>query len=146
MRERFWERFPLHELTHEEWEAVCDGCGRCCLVKLEDEDTGEVVYTRVACKLLDLKTGHCSDYSNRFAHVPDCLQLSMDNLTQLKWLPLSCGYRRLHEGRGLESWHPLVSGDFNSVKQAGISVAGRVLPESAVDPDDLEDHVVRWIH
>lgn len=146
MRERFWERFSLQEMDTEEWEALCDGCGRCCLIKLEDEESGEVLYTRVACQLLDLKTAACSDYPARQRHVPDCLQLSLDNLPALGWLPASCAYRRVHEGRGLEDWHPLLSGTKETVKQAGISVVGRVLPETAVMPDDLEDHIVRWIH
>lgn len=146
LRELFWERYALSELTPEEWEAICDGCGRCCLVKLEDEDSGDVVYTRVACKLLDLKTARCSDYPNRLSQVPDCLQLTPESLPRIHWLPLSCSYRRLYDGRGLASWHPLVSGTLESVKRAGISVAGRVLPESAVHEDDLEDHVIKWIH
>lgn len=145
MREKFWERYPLAELTTEEWEALCDGCGRCCLIKLEDEDSGEVAYTRVACKLLDLKTARCSDYPGRLSKVPDCLRLTPETVAQVYWLPKSCSYRRMSDGRGLASWHPLVSGSADSVKQAGISVAGRVLPELAVHEDDLEDHVIRWI-
>ena len=145
LRERFWERFPLKALTGPEWEALCDGCGRCCLHKLEYEDTGEIDYTDVACRLLDLGTARCSDYANRRAHVPDCVQLSPDTIDSINWLPATCAYRRLNEGRGLPRWHPLVSGNPEAVAKAGISVAGRVLPETAVDEDDIEEHVIRWI-
>lgn len=145
LRERFWERYPIKSLTPAEWEALCDGCGRCCLHKLEYEDTGEIDYTDVACRLLDLGTARCSDYANRRAHVPDCVQLSPETLDSINWLPATCAYRRLNEGRGLPRWHPLLSGNPESVAKAGISVAGRVLPETAVDEDDIEEHVVRWI-
>lgn len=145
MRERFWERHALAELTLAEWEALCDGCGRCCLHKLEYEDTGEIAYTRVACKLLDLASARCSDYAGRRRHVPDCVRLTPDTLGEINWLPATCAYRRLHEGRGLPRWHPLLTGDPESVVRARISVRGRVLPETAVDEDDLEEHVIRWI-
>lgn len=144
-RERFWERYSLKELSPAEWEALCDGCGRCCLHKLEYEDTGEIAYTRVACKLLDLATARCRDYPGRKRQVPDCVQLSPDNLDAINWLPATCAYRRLHEGRGLPRWHPLISGDPQSVQKARISVIGRVLPETVVDEDELEEHVVRWV-
>lgn len=144
-RERFWERYSLKELSLAEWEALCDGCGRCCLHKLEYEDTGEIAYTRVACKLLDLATARCRDYPGRKRQVPDCVQLSPDNLEAINWLPATCAYRRLHEGRGLPRWHPLISGDPQSVQKARISVIGRVLPETVVDEDELEEHVVRWV-
>ncbi len=146
MRERFWETVRLADMSREEWEALCDGCGRCCLVKLEDEDSGEVAYTRIACQLLDLSSARCSDYPNRLSRVPDCLQLTPETLPNIAWLPASCAYRRMREGRGLAHWHPLVSGTVDSVKRAGISVAGRVLPESAVAEDDWEEHIIRWIH
>lgn len=145
LRERFWERHALAELSAAEWEALCDGCGRCCLHKLEYEDTGEIAYTRVACKLLDLSTARCGDYRRRKQKVPDCVQLTPENIGSINWLPATCAYRRLHEGRGLPRWHPLLTGDPASVQQARISVLGRVLPETAVDEDDLDEHVVRWI-
>lgn len=145
LRERFWERYPLQALSGAEWEALCDGCGRCCLHKLEYEDTGAIDYTDVACRLLDLSTARCSDYPGRRRHVPDCVQLSPDNLDSIDWLPATCAYRRLNEGRGLPRWHPLVSGTHDTVAKAGISVAGRVFPETAVDEEDLEEHVIRWI-
>lgn len=145
LRERFWELYPLAELSVAEWEALCDGCGRCCLHKLEYEDTGEIDYTRVACRLLDLGTAQCSDYPGRRRQVPDCVQLTPANLDSINWLPATCAYRRLNEGRGLPRWHPLLSGTPDSVRKAGISVAGRVLPETAVHEDDIEEHVIRWI-
>ena len=145
LRERFWEHYPLAELSVAEWEALCDGCGRCCLHKLEYEDTGEIDYTRVACRLLDLGTAQCSDYAGRRQHVPDCVQLTPANLDSINWLPATCAYRRLNEGRGLPRWHPLLSGTPESVYKAGISVAGRVLPETAVHEDDIEEDVIRWI-
>lgn len=145
LRERFWERHPLKELSVAEWEALCDGCGRCCLHKLEYEDTGEVDYTDVACRLLDISSARCSDYPGRRQHVPDCVQLTPANLDSIDWLPATCAYRRLNEGRGLPRWHPLVSGTSDTVVSAGISVAGRVLSETAVNEDELEEHVIRWI-
>jgi uncharacterized cysteine cluster protein YcgN (CxxCxxCC family) len=145
MRERFWDHFKLTELTQEEWEALCDGCGRCCLIKLEDEDSGEIAFTGVACKQLNLKTAQCQDYPNRQQRVPDCIQLTPEAVTRIKWLPRSCGYRRVHEGRGLAAWHPLISGDPFSVQKAGIAVIGRVVSESAVYEDDLQDHVIKWV-
>lgn len=145
LRERFWERHTLQELTPAEWEALCDGCGRCCLHKLEYEDSGDIDYTRVSCRLLDLSTAQCSDYPNRRRQVPDCVQLRPDNLAGINWLPASCAYRRLQEGRGLARWHPLLSGTPQSVVNAGISVIGRVLPETVVAEEDIEEHVIRWI-
>lgn len=137
--------YSLSQLTAAEWEALCDGCGRCCLHKLEYEDTGEIAYTAVACKLLDLSSARCSDYPGRHRHVPDCVRLTPDNLADINWLPGSCAYRRLYEGRGLARWHPLLSGNPATVQAAGISVIGRVLPETVVDEDEIEEHVIRWI-
>lgn len=142
MRERFWERFSLSEMSDDEWEALCDGCGQCCLVKLEDEDSGDIVTLDLACRLLDIPHCRCSDYANRFTHVPGCTKLSLDNLPAFRWLPGSCAYRRLHEGRGLASWHPLVSGDPRSVQRAGIGVARFAVPEGSVPDDELEDHII----
>ncbi len=145
LRARFWEHYSLKELSPAEWEALCDGCGRCCLHKLEYEDSDAIDYTDVACRLLDLSTARCSDYPGRKSHVPDCVQLTPDNIAEIDWLPASCAYRRLNEGRGLARWHPLVSGDAGSVQKARISVIGRVLPETVVDEDEIEEHVIRWI-
>ncbi|MGC3874277.1 YcgN family cysteine cluster protein [Halomonas sp. GXIMD04776] len=142
MRERFWERFSLDELSTEEWEALCDGCGRCCLTKLEDEESGDIVTLDVACKLLDTKNCHCQDYTHRFERVPGCTQMSLTTLRDFHWLPASCAYRRLYEGRGLAKWHPLISGDPRSVHRAGISVAHFAVSERDVSEDEWEDHII----
>jgi uncharacterized cysteine cluster protein YcgN (CxxCxxCC family) len=118
----FWKQKKLHELNDKEWEAVCDGCGRCCLHKLEDIDSGELHYTRLACKLLDIDTCQCKNYADRFSYVPDCISLKQDLYQTLKWLPASCAYRLLAEGKDLPDWHHLVSGDPLSVETAGISI------------------------
>jgi uncharacterized cysteine cluster protein YcgN (CxxCxxCC family) len=145
LRERFWEHYSLDQLTLAEWEAVCDGCGLCCLVKLEDEDTHEVAYTKLACKLLDCKTARCTDYANRKQHVPDCVQLTPDMVGQLHWLPPSCAYKRLDNGQKLPRWHPLITGNAKSVREARKSAAGRCIPETDIAEDDVEDYVVRWV-
>ncbi len=143
LRPRFWERFPLEELTGAEWEALCDGCGRCCLRKIEYEDTGEVLYTSVACKLLDHESCRCALYDRRHEFVPDCVRLAPRNLPEVaSWMPTSCAYRLLFEGRPLPEWHPLLSGTFESVVEAGISMRGKVVSEITVTDDDLEDYVI----
>jgi uncharacterized cysteine cluster protein YcgN (CxxCxxCC family) len=121
----FWKRKKLKEMSREEWESLCDGCARCCLVKLEDEDTGRIHFTSAACKLLDGKTCRCTDYRNRNRRVPDCVRLTPENVGTLSWLPRTCAYRLLAEGKDLAWWHPLVSGRAETVREAGISVAGR---------------------
>lgn len=141
----FWETKALGEMNREEWESLCDGCGRCCLVKLEDAEDGAVYFTDVACRLLDCHSCRCTDYSGRMAQVPDCIELSPEKMAQIPWLPKTCAYRLLHEGRKLYPWHPLVSGDPASVHRAGISVRGLVVPEGRVKPEELEDHVIHWI-
>jgi uncharacterized protein len=143
MRPRFWETVPLAQMTAKEWEALCDGCGKCCLNKLEDEDTGEVAFTRVACRLFDDATCRCLDYANRKRLVPECVVLTLRSLPEISsWMPRSCAYRRLNEGRRLANWHPLVSGDPESVHRAGVSVRGRTVSEAAVPLDDWEDHII----
>jgi len=142
--ERFWETKSLLEMSQEEWEALCDGCGRCCLVKLEDEDSGAIYPTSVSCRLLDTASCRCSDYRNRHDRVPDCVKLAPENVSSLGWLPESCAYRRIADGLGLEWWHPLVSGDAQSVIAAGISVSGKVIRESEVAEEDLVDHMIDW--
>lgn len=145
LRPNFWKEYSLAQLNALEWEALCDGCGLCCLVKLEDEDTQEVAYTKVACKMLDCSTGLCSNYVERKKEVPDCIQLSPDNVHQLYWLPPSCAYKRLAQGKSLPSWHYLNTGSRKSVIKAKKSVAGRCISELEINEDDIEDYVVRWV-
>ncbi|MCH8214960.1 MAG: YcgN family cysteine cluster protein [Proteobacteria bacterium] len=140
--EPFWRRKTLAEMTRSEWESLCDGCAKCCLDKLQDDDTGEISYTEVACRLLDLGTCRCTDYVNRKRFVPDCVVLTPRTVARLTWLPSSCAYRLISEGRDLEWWHPLVSGDPETVHRAGVSVRGRAVPEAVAG--DLEDHIVHW--
>ena len=141
LRDRFWER-PLADLNGEEWEALCDGCGRCCLHKVEYEDTGEIEHTNAACKLLDTQTARCTDYKHRKAFVPDCLRLTLKIVDDVSWLPSTCAYRRRADGLPLPRWHYLLTGDREGVVRAGISVAGRVVSEDMAGP--LEHHVVDW--
>ena len=141
----FWVRKTLVEMTAEEWESLCDGCGRCCLAKLEDEDDGEVYFTSVSCRLLDTETCRCTDYPNRLAQVPDCVALSPDTVAAIHWLPGTCAYRLVAEGRPLYPWHPLLSGSSQSGHRAGISVRGRVISEACVPAADLEDHIIHWV-
>lgn len=138
----FWRRKTLGEMSRAEWESLCDGCGRCCLHKLRREETQELIWTDVACRLLDSATCQCSDYANRKARVPDCVKLTPRKLASIDWLPPSCAYRLLAEGRDLAWWHPLVSGDPETVVKAGISVVGRVVAER--DAGALENHGVAW--
>ena len=135
----FWEQ-PLATLDRGQWEALCDGCGKCCLHKLEDEDTGELHATNVACRLLDRRTGQCSDYRNRRAYVPECVRLTMRNVADIEWLPSTCAYRLRAGGRPLPDWHYLVSGDREAVHRAGHSVSGWTVSED--DVGDLENHLV----
>ena len=138
----FWKTKTLEQMTPAEWESLCDGCGRCCLHKLRDDDTGALAFTNVACHLLNLKTCRCSDYERRQRWVPDCVRLTPAAVRQIDWLPPSCAYRRLAEGKGLAWWHPLVSGDPETVHAAGISVRGRAISERDAGP--IEDHVQDW--
>lgn len=144
MTEAFWKTKRLDELNQEEWESLCDGCGLCCLNKLEDWDTGEVAFTSVACRLLDGTTCRCVDYPNRQAIVPDCIQLTPQEVQEITWLPPTCAYRLVRDGEDLYWWHPLVSGDPETVHQAGISARGRTVSETEVDVDDFEDYLVDW--
>jgi len=141
----FWEEKSLAEMSDAEWEALCDGCARCCMVKLEDEDTAEVHYTALVCDLLDEQNCRCTRYPERHQLVPDCIEFDADLAGTLRWLPHTCAYRRLAEGRGLADWHPLVSGRAASVHEAGISVRGKVLHASQVHEDEMEEHVIRWV-
>lgn len=147
MTTKFWEQKSLQEMTHAEWESLCDGCGKCCLHKLIDEDDAQEViqYTDVSCRLLDTKTGLCSDYANRKEHVPDCVVITPDNVNELDYMPTSCAYRRLAEGRGIPSWHPLNhNGSRGPMLAAGMSAAGLVESEDYVE-EELELRIVTWL-
>ena len=140
----FWKTKTLAEMSEAEWESLCDGCGKCCLAKLEDADTGEIHWTSIGCRLFDEQSCRCRDYENRQAKVSDCVRLTPQNAGALTWLPKSCAYRRLAEGRDLEWWHPLVSGDPATVHAAGISVRGRLtgLETDMQDEEDYLEHVL----
>jgi uncharacterized protein len=141
----FWKRKSLDEMTNLEWESLCDGCGKCCLNKLEEEVTDRTYYTNVGCRLLDGETCRCRDYANRQEQVDDCVRLTPKNLKTITWLPPSCAYVLLAEGKDLYWWHPLVSGDPETVHAAGVSVRGRVYASEVNVPDsELEDYIVSW--
>jgi len=145
MNQPFWKKKTLSEMTEEEWESLCDGCGKCCLVKLEDEDTGEIHNTRVACTLFDASLCQCQDYSQRFKKVDDCINLTPDNILQIPWLPETCGYLLVAKGEDLAWWHPLISGSSESVHGAGMSVQNQVLSEDDVKEEDLPHYIVESI-
>ena len=141
----FWKRKAMKDMTKAEWESLCDGCGRCCLNKLQEEGSDRTYYTDVGCRLLDTQTCRCTDYSNRAAQVKDCVTLTSRNINRISWLPPTCGYRLVADGKDLYWWHPLVSGDPETVHQAGVSVRGKVgASEVDVKDKDLEDHIVSW--
>jgi uncharacterized cysteine cluster protein YcgN (CxxCxxCC family) len=143
LKDRFWERKPLQKMSRQEWEALCDGCGRCCLNKLEDAESGEVALTRIACRLLDDATCRCAHYENRHQFVPDCIVLRPDNLDRhAYWLPETCAYRLLWQGNPLPDWHPLISGTAQSVHDAGISVQGMTLSEFEIPEEEWEEHII----
>ena len=140
---RFWERKPLTAMSEQEWEALCDGCGKCCLNKLEDEDTGHVELTRVACRLFDDSTCRCAQYDIRHQFVPECIVLKPSNIDDhAYWMPQTCAYRLLWEGKPLFDWHPLISGTAQSVHDAGVSMQDKTVPEFEVHEDDWEDHII----
>jgi len=143
LRPRFWETTPLNRMTVREWEALCDGCGKCCLNKLEDEETGEVALTRVACRLFDDTTCRCGQYETRHRFVPECISLKPHTIERhAYWLPTTCAYKLLHEGKQLHDWHPLISGTPDSVHEAGVSMQHRTLPEFEIAEEDWEDHII----
>ncbi len=143
LRARFWEKVPLKNMAPKEWEALCDGCGKCCLNKLEDEDTGEVVFTRVACRLLDGETCRCGQYDIRLQFVPECVHLTPQTIDKVAYfMPASCAYRLLSEGKPLNDWHPLISGTPESVHEAGMSVRGWTVPEFEVPEEEWENHLI----
>jgi uncharacterized cysteine cluster protein YcgN (CxxCxxCC family) len=141
---QFWKTIPLDQLKKKQWESLCDGCGKCCVLKLEDADTGDVHYTDVSCKLLNCQTAKCTKYNERKKHVPDCILLTPNNLSILNWMPKSCAYRLVHENKDLPNWHPLVTGKPDSTRLAGRSVADRVVSETSVLEDDLPSHIKNW--
>ena len=143
-KKHFWQTKSLSEMSDEEWESLCDGCARCCLNKLEDWNNGEIYWTNVACKLLDHNTCTCSDYQNRQKFMPDCIQLTQEKISQISWLPPTCAYRLISEGKPLYNWHPLISGNRDSVHEAGVSVRGRIIAEGNMDAEELENHIVEW--
>lgn len=143
LRDRFWERVPLKNLTPREWEALCDGCGKCCLNKLEDEETGDIAFTRVACRLLDDETCRCAHYEARKTLVPECVVLTPANIADIAyWMPRTCAYRLIYEGKPLYDWHPILTGDPATVKAAGQSVQGWTVSEFEVPVEEWEDHVI----
>lgn len=145
MSEKFWEVKSLAEMNQTEWESLCDGCGRCCLNKLEDEDTGEIYYTNVACKLLDIKGSCCSDYENRKVSMPDCMILSVDNKEALEVMPSTCAYRLLQLGEPLPEWHHLISGNKESVVEAEMTITGKVVSEEYIHYEQLPEHLITWV-
>ncbi len=144
MSDPFWKTKTLAEMSEAEWESLCDGCGKCCLVGLEDADTGEVYLTDVACKLLDGQSCRCKDYPNRKQFVPDCVKLTPENVPTLSWLPRTCAYRLVHEGRDLFPWHPLNTGDPESVHAANVSVRGKTRPEGRMKTRHLIKRITQW--
>lgn len=140
----FWEHKTLEEMTTEEWESLCDGCAKCCLIKLEEEDTGALALTAIGCELLDVETCRCVDYANRTQRVPGCLTMTPER-AQLSWLPQTCAYRLVAQGEGLPSWHPLITGDPESVHREHASVRYRAFPQHEVPADAWEDYILRWI-
>jgi uncharacterized cysteine cluster protein YcgN (CxxCxxCC family) len=143
--DKFWQTKTLKEMDSKEWEALCDGCAKCCLVKLEDHDSGEIFHTNVTCELLDIETCKCSNYEGRHSVVTDCINLDQDNIHTLGWLPKSCSYRLIADGKGLPDWHYLVSGSSQTVHSYGASLQGWVVSELDVSDDDIEDHIIRWV-
>jgi len=142
IRKRFWENIPLDKMSREEWEALCDHCGRCCLLKLEDEETGRIYFTNLICAQYDLAKSRCSSYSSRFCKVPDCRAITMESLAEIEWLPPDCAYVRLYNGQPLPDWHPLAAGHEAAVDEAHMRASAWAISEKMVDPDDWEDHVV----
>jgi uncharacterized cysteine cluster protein YcgN (CxxCxxCC family) len=144
MTEPFWKTKTLHEMNPQEWESLCDGCGKCCLLKLEDEDTGEIAYTKLHCKLLDGTTCKCTNYVNRKSIVEDCVKLTPAGIEEIKWMPKTCAYRLVMDGKDLPDWHYLVCGDRERVHTTGNSVRGKTVSEDTVFEDDMEDWIVEW--
>ncbi|NWO07958.1 MAG: YcgN family cysteine cluster protein [Alteromonadaceae bacterium] len=141
----FWQRKKLNEMSQAEWESLCDGCGQCCLQKLEDEETGDVFNTELVCRFMNQNTCRCTVYPERLKKVPGCTVLTPETVADYPWLPATCAYRTLAEGRPLADWHPLRSGDPESVHRAGVSVRGKVISEDQVPEDDWQEHIIHWV-
>ena len=141
----WWNSKPLGDLSAAEWESLCDGCAKCCLHKFEDDESGEVFYTKVRCRYLDEEDCRCSDYARRSSLVPNCIQLHPDDVPDYDWLPTTCAYRLRANDKPLPAWHPLVSGDAKSVHTAGISIRGRTVSDEFVHPDGYEEHIIHWV-
>ena len=141
----FWRTKSLEQMSAEEWESLCDGCARCCLLKLEDMDTENLYFTSVHCKLLDLEQCRCTHYPQRSRLVPDCVTLTPQNLASLSWMPSTCAYRLLAEGKPLPDWHPLISGDPDSVHEAGISIRSYAIDETLVPADSVQEFIIDWL-
>jgi uncharacterized cysteine cluster protein YcgN (CxxCxxCC family) len=143
-RHPFWKSLSLNQMSREQWESLCDGCGRCCLQKFQDPKTGKVTYTWVSCYLLDTQTCRCTGYEQRTIRVPDCQMLTPEKISCLRWLPRTCAYRRLSEGKELSAWHPLISGDPESVHRAGISLRDKAISEVYVHPEDVDFYAIGY--
>jgi uncharacterized cysteine cluster protein YcgN (CxxCxxCC family) len=141
---KFWEHKTLSQMSDKEWESLCDGCGKCCLNKIIDDETEELHFTNVACHLLHTKSCQCKKYEQRFNLVADCVKVSLDDIEQFHWLPKSCAYRRLVENKPLPEWHPLITGSKSAMHKAGFSIRGKIISESTIDPDNLEDYIAIW--
>lgn len=144
MEPRFWENKSLTEMSADEWESLCDGCAKCCLHKLEDEDTGDVFYTKVVCRYMD-DDCRCTEYERRNELVPNCVWLRPEDVAEFHWLPSTCAYRLVAQGEPLAPWHHLISGSRETVHQAGVSIQGRALNETYVHPDGFEEHIITWV-
>lgn len=144
MTDPFWKTTPLHKMDRDQWESLCDGCGKCCLLKLEDEDTGDIAYTRIHCKLFNSDTCQCSDYANRKSIVEDCVKLTPAGLEEINWMPESCAYRRIRDGKDLPDWHHLVCGDRERIHTEGQSIKGRTVSEETVFDEDQIDWIIDW--
>ena len=144
MAERFWETVPLEDMSKDQWESLCDGCGKCCLIRMEDEDNGDIYVTDIACKLLDQGTCRCKDYAGRKAVVPDCVQLTPGNVGALKWMPQTCAYRLIHEGKPLFDWHYLISGSLETIHEQGMSVKDATISELKIKPGQEITRITVW--
>ncbi len=142
---KFWQEKSLEAMNEQEWELLCDGCGKCCLHKLEDEETQELAYTRVICRYFDEDNCQCQVYETRKSLVPECVKLSPNNIKDLPWMPSTCAYRLLYEGKNLPQWHPLVSGDREAIIESGNTVSGKVISEEFVHEDGYDEHIIKWV-